>query len=139
VRARQEAQEGEPTFLELPLAQDPHGPRPRRLHLLCACVQRGRARSDPGEEELQALRSSTGSRQRKSDGRTTSPVGKNMEVRAAAPDESGSAAARRAFPGGSNSVSLVLRALGCSTGFLRRRKPETVRFTSIWLVRRHPE
>jgi hypothetical protein len=49
-----------------------------------------------------------------SDGSLPLRWGRNMEARAAAPGESGSAAARRAFRAGSNSVSLVLRALGCS-------------------------
>src|SRR5439155_14698223 len=57
VRARQgeEAQEAKAALLELPLAQDLHGPRARPLHLPRARVQRGRARPDPGEEELQYL------------------------------------------------------------------------------------
>ena len=47
----------------------------------------------------------------------------DMERCAVAPGESGSAA-RRVFPAGSNSVSLVLRALGRSIGFRRRRTAE---------------
>ena len=48
---------------------------------------------------------------------------RDTEARAAAPSESGSAA-RRAFPAGSNSVSLVLRALVLDRFFAAAAKPE---------------
>src|SRR5205085_8940990 len=50
-------------------------------------------------------------------------VGKEHGGRRSAPGESGAAPLRQEFPGGSNSVSLVLRARGSRSVFLRRHKP----------------